>query len=396
MQKAFSENFRKNSRIAEVYKRIRQGVGTFEDANEFARETGKALSDAFEACVSSDVLPDGKMYYNIAQKVVQPTLAQNFALATKVAGMVQENLNEKAGIGIKTQIPALNHDKVDGFLNRISSEENFDKVKWILGAPVENFTESAVDDTIRANADFQARSGRTGKIVRKCVNKCCAWCEAIAGTYDYDWDSMPEDIFRRHDNCNCLIEYYPGDGTFQNVHSKRWYDVESKNRVEKGKGGNDNSTADNGGRILKPVSVKYQYFNDATPGRGNIDYQNGYSLEEHTDEVSMARFLQKTFGGDVKCLTENNVTKMPDFLWNGALWDLKTPKSTNVNKVVKKGMSQIKENPGGIIIDFRNKNVDIDDIRKQLNLRMGWYYDRSVDIMIVQKSRVVDILRYNI
>lgn len=220
VQTAFSENFRKNKRIASVYAKIRKGNATFKDAENFASETGKALSAAYGACISSDVLPDGKMYYNIAERVLGPTLAQNFALATKVAGMVQENLNEQANIGMKAVLPALVQDKVDGFLNRISSEDSFDDVKWILGAPVETFTQSAVDDTIRENAELQYKAGLRPKIVRTCTSRCCEWCEEIAGTYYYP--DVPKYVFRRHNNCDCVVEYYPGDGHKQNVWSKSW------------------------------------------------------------------------------------------------------------------------------------------------------------------------------
>ena len=231
MQTSFSGNFRKNKNIQQLYRKIRKGGATFRDAQRFAEEAGKELSAAYDKAISSAVLPDGKMYYNIANRVIRPTLAQNFALAAKVAGMVQESLNQKAGLGMKALVPEVERDRIDGFINRISSEDNFDDVKWILGAPVETFTVNAVDQTIEDNAAFQAKAGVGAKVVRTCVSKCCDWCESLAGTYYYP--DVPKEVYQRHNNCHCIVEYYPGDGRVQNVHSKRWRDAGAIDRIEK-------------------------------------------------------------------------------------------------------------------------------------------------------------------
>lgn len=34
---------------------------------------------------------------------------------------------------------------------------------------------------------------------------------------------MDTDVFRRHANCRCLVEYDNGSGVYQNAHSKRFY-----------------------------------------------------------------------------------------------------------------------------------------------------------------------------
>lgn len=45
----------------------------------------------------------------------------------------------------------------------------------------------------------------------------------MAGTYSYP-DDVPEYIYRRHENCKCLVTYDPRDGSdrVQDVHSKKW------------------------------------------------------------------------------------------------------------------------------------------------------------------------------
>ena len=74
---------------------------------------------------------------------------------------------------------------------------------------------------MKRNAEFQNRAGVSPKIVRKSPTKCCPWCDALVGEYKYP-DDVPDDVYRRHDNCNCIVEFYPGDGKKQNVWSKQW------------------------------------------------------------------------------------------------------------------------------------------------------------------------------
>lgn len=45
---------------------------TYVGAEEYAEQVGSALAEAFRRHLSSDVLPDGKMYWNIADRVIRP------------------------------------------------------------------------------------------------------------------------------------------------------------------------------------------------------------------------------------------------------------------------------------------------------------------------------------
>lgn len=114
--------------------------------------------------------------------------------------------------------------RTQGILDRLSDEPKFGDVRWILGdGVITNYMESFVDDTIKRNAEFQSKAGAPPKIVRKSNGYCCEWCQKLVGSYKYP-DEVPRDVYRRHDNCTCTIEYYPGDGRRQNVTTKKWYD----------------------------------------------------------------------------------------------------------------------------------------------------------------------------
>lgn len=204
---------------------------TYKDVNDFAIEIGEILADVLGKNITSDILPDGKMYYNIAKRILNPTMSKNHELISGYALDVQTELNHNAGLKIKGQWAELNQNRIDGIIERVSSEDEFDKIKWILDEPIKNFSQSIVDDFVRKNVEFHAKVGLRPKIVRRSTGKCCDWCEEIVGTYEYP-DDVPEDVYRRHRYCRCTVDYNPGDGKRQNVHTKEWIDPEKNAKIE--------------------------------------------------------------------------------------------------------------------------------------------------------------------
>lgn len=230
IQDDFQTEFDKSKVIAKLYAKVRDGTATYAEANDFAIEVGDILANVYKRNLSSDILPDGKMYYNIAQRILNPTMRNNYNLITDVTNQVQQTLNEDANIGIKSVTPKLNQDRIDGIINRVSSEDYFDDVAWLLDEPVKNFSQSIVDNAIRENAEFHSKAGMSPKIVRKLAGGCCDWCRAVAGTYSYP--DVPKDVYRRHQRCRCTVDYHPGSGKVQNVHSKQWKTQEERDKIE--------------------------------------------------------------------------------------------------------------------------------------------------------------------
>ena len=204
------------------------------DANQYAIEIGEILSKALGASLTNETLPDGKMYYNIAQRVLTDVLGRNYELVSDYTEQVQKNLNSEARIGLTAQVPELNQDRIDGLVNRLASEESFDDVKWLLDDPIVNFSQSIVDDNIRKNVEFHHKVGLSPKIVRRVVGHPCKWCKSLEGSYNYP--EVPKDIYRRHGKCQCTVDYHPGNGKKQNVHTKRWAESQKSAKIEVLKG----------------------------------------------------------------------------------------------------------------------------------------------------------------
>ena len=226
VQERFERDFGKSEIVRNAFAALKGKKATYKTANEFAIEIGEILSKALGASLTNETLPDGKMYYNIAQRVLTDVLGRNYELVSDYTEQVQKNLNSEAKIGLTAQVPELNQDRIDGLVNRLASEESFDDVKWLLVDPIIIFSQSIVDDSIRKNAEFHHKVGLSPKIVRRVVGHPCKWCKSLEGSYNYP--EVPKDIYRRHGNCRCTVDYHPGNGKKQNVHTKKWTDEKQK------------------------------------------------------------------------------------------------------------------------------------------------------------------------
>lgn len=214
VNKAFQTEYKNSAKIKRLLERVNSPGATYDDANAYAQEVGDILKRAFERYVSSDALPDGKMYYNIADRLLRETLGTNYTLAADAAEKVQRSLNAAANIGMKPIRPAMEEDRLLNLIDKVSNEEYYDDIRKMIEEALVNYTQSVIDDSVKANAEKQYNAGLSPKIVRKAEPFCCAWCRSMAGTYDYGeiLESGDTEVFRRHDFCRCTTTYNPGDG----------------------------------------------------------------------------------------------------------------------------------------------------------------------------------------
>lgn len=418
IQKEFQENISNNKKIQAILKKIEKGTVTYEDAHEYAIEIGNALKDAFIKCVGEDALPDGKLYYNIAERLLNPTLKRNYELITTATKKAQTILNQSKNIHLNAVIPKYDPGKVKGIINLVSKSDSYSLIENEFLSALITYGQMIVDESVRSNADFQYRSGLSPKIIRTSSGHCCEWCSNLVNVYDYyDVSDVGNDVFRRHANCGCKIIYDPGNGKVQDVHTKRWSAKgERENNIKRivksnypkdFSNKNDSNIKTNRNPVEKKSthslirihnkSVVREYLKKATPGEGKLIFENGYKKSIHKNEIKIADYIHKTLGGDIICLTEPNITgvKSPDYNWNGKLWDLKTKSSLNaVDKGIREGAKQIINNPGGIILDIGNNDLKENDIKKVVENRMYRTKLDALDVITIKNGSIKSIIRY--
>ena len=215
VRKAFTRRIKADKRLERINNRIRDGTATISDAHDYAEIIGDALSDSFAEVLQPGVLPDDRMYYNIAKKVIEPTMRDNFKLATEKAAEIQKIVYLADGFGINPVEAVYPEARVRGLVDKVSEADTLAKVIDWLSDPVVNTTISFYDDWTIANADFQKGLGLKPKIRRELGSAelrrsrkrsyfiPCEWCQNLAGEYDYG--DTPDDFFRRHEGCRCKI-----------------------------------------------------------------------------------------------------------------------------------------------------------------------------------------------
>ena len=202
------------------------------------------------------------------------------------------------------------------------------------------------------------------------------WCRCCTAPYYEDMAGIGERWVRNEDGTTGKV---PADTTFE-----EW----RQNFV----------TEKQAPPQIKPVDVTTAYMKKAAPGTGAVTYDEGYKPGKHKEEIRIAEWLHRTFGGDIKLLNEANAlgVKMPDFEWNGKLWELKTTSTLNAtDNAVRKALKQIQVNPGGIILDYGDNEIDIDALVETVSKRLarGELFD-ELDVFMLKNEELLKVLRY--
>lgn len=379
--------------------KLHHSKASYLDANQYAIEIGEILSKALGASLTNETLPDGKMYYNIAQRVLTDVLGRNYELVSDYAEQVQKNLNSEARIGLTAQVPELNQDRIDGLVNRLASEESFDDVKWLLVDPIVIFSQSIVDDSIRKNAEFHHKVGLSPKIVRRVVGHPCKWCKSLEGSYNYP--EVPKDVYRRHGKCRCTVDYHPGNGKKQNVHTKRWAEDKKKSVIEHRKkiGLPDND---------KPyVSVKKEWLKHSKKGSvSDMEYWEQDGIKYHVDgkhvvldysekEKDVAEWLAQKFGFKVQMAPRVNFPKnipSPDYLVNGMKFDLKEITGSGKG-TIDQNTRKAKTQAENIVYDVTKSILTDEEIKKQLE-DIYKRNRRGLETAVIKRGRsLVDVIK---
>ena len=209
-----------NSRLKNKLALVNNGSTSYTDALDYADEVGDALGHAIRTVVSKDTLPDGILYYNIAQKILDGIGSDAFDMGVSVAKTVQASINHSAGIGLKALAAATKQSRISEILNKVSGREYTSSVESIFVESVHSLASSAVSDTMDANGTFQSEAGMQAVVKRTKHAGCCEYCASKPSKTSYP--NPDKSIFYRHPHCRCVIEDFPGSGKSQNVHTKKW------------------------------------------------------------------------------------------------------------------------------------------------------------------------------
>lgn len=272
------------------------------------------------------------------------------------------------------------------------------KADGFLRATLENISRGMYDDFVESSCRSMRKSGAKAVIVRKEIGSCCDWCRSLAGTYDYSAGQYPDDIFRRHQNCRCIVTVSNEKGHYTDVWSKREYDSEReliRGRIEDIQHEEARTAVRErkARKRAKAVSEGKQFFDstdfwkdaDRRAGEdfytgvkdpGKVFYKDGQRYEidghhvkfepsQHEREIAevLAEQLHERVILQPKIDDPPNI-RMPDYIINGQGYDLKTVSGKGKNTLD----SAVKDRKGQattFVFDVTNFKVSEDDMLRQ-------------------------------
>lgn len=210
---------RENSQVKNLARKLNGGTATQADVLKYAELLGNKASEMLSTAhitqtveVTTDMLP----------QAVKLEMQFTHSNINDFAAAVQKNIDKKQGVKLKAVTAEYPAERVDALAQKIEDmieKNDMEELAKLLGEPVKNINLSFVDDFIKANAGARYAAGMQTKIVRTPDAHACRWCRNLAGTFNYESLPNNSDVYKRHDNCHCLVEFINGEYT-QNVHTK--------------------------------------------------------------------------------------------------------------------------------------------------------------------------------
>lgn len=203
IKEPFLEALRADKRAAYLIKEIEAGRGTYEMASEYAARVGDDLAKVLKKHAPLMTIDEWDV-----ENLIPKSLGLDHSIVVYACESVQTGLNKDAGLGIKFQMPKFDSDRAWGLVKELEDNPEFTNIEASFWDQLGNFSQNVVDDAIKANANVITDAGVRAYVVRATEAGACPWCDEVAGIYNYDDVKNGGDVWRRHENCRCTIEFF--------------------------------------------------------------------------------------------------------------------------------------------------------------------------------------------
>ena len=105
--------------VSRVMDKIDDGNATLEDISHYARRLGEIASETLIDCLDEGKLPNGSLYWNIAEKTILPLMTLVHSMVNEAAMIVQQRIDAADGIGIKAEPGDFPEERAKALLQKI-------------------------------------------------------------------------------------------------------------------------------------------------------------------------------------------------------------------------------------------------------------------------------------
>lgn len=216
IQKLYTQSVRSDSKIMGIVRKVKEGKGTQSDLRVMSERLGKHASDALKQVLKVDRLPDGKLYWNIAERTIKPTLEQMHSTVNAIASLEKRAEDIQHGIKLALKTGGDPSWRINEVMNFASNSVTQTELTNALTEPVKTTVLDFLDDFEKVNAKTRAEAGIKQYVIREYDGVGlkagdCHWCIERAGTWTYQ-EAIDNGVFERHPGCGCSIEVVYEDG----------------------------------------------------------------------------------------------------------------------------------------------------------------------------------------
>lgn len=213
---AIESRIASDPQLRALRKKISQGTATLAESSKYSQLCAQIMGQKLSGQVLG--LSD-------REGVCTQLLHDRYSDVNQVCEQVMRSVDERAGIAMNPRHAAFPAERVQQLAHSLTDPTVPDEtIQRRANTGAANVAISFHDDFVDENAAFRSDAGYECYITRVVGGASCSWCSAMAGRFRYDWEEMPEDIFRRHDNCTCTVTFEQG-AFRQDVWSKRSWEA---------------------------------------------------------------------------------------------------------------------------------------------------------------------------
>lgn len=117
IEKAFIGNVNRNLDIRTFKEKLRNGQAKPDDVSLYARSLGECASAALIENIRQEDLPDGKLYWNIAERTIKPLLEMVYTMVNDSASEIQNRIDEKNNIHLNPIRADFPEERIRALLN---------------------------------------------------------------------------------------------------------------------------------------------------------------------------------------------------------------------------------------------------------------------------------------
>lgn len=119
IHKEFELNISKSMRIQKFLNKLENNKATSKDVAFYSADLGVCAGNALLKYMTPDNMPNGTLYWNIAQRTITPLLEEVNELVVAAAVNVQKQEDRKNKIGLNPVKSKLSQGRIDGFIRQL-------------------------------------------------------------------------------------------------------------------------------------------------------------------------------------------------------------------------------------------------------------------------------------